>query len=237
MNITCPQCGAKIQLQPRSIQLFCPYCNTPLALEKEPSLETYKLEPTWDEKPIGELVKQFLAQKNRDNTITKQELIYLPFYRLLYELNGRITEKVFSALESPPFPLFSIPSGTLKPVEKDIGGKFLTPQKNLTVILDKIKKDKVKVVEEMLLLYLPFWRITISSNEIIWIDSVHGKILTQNIEEITNKKEKLVKLSLTGLFMLLFIEGIPPLAFPFRFILQCITSVIALYFIIKQFRK
>lgn len=72
MKITCPQCGADIDIQPRSLQLICPFCNTPLILKKEPVLESYRLEPTCEEEPAISFAKQFLIEKNSKDAIVKK---------------------------------------------------------------------------------------------------------------------------------------------------------------------
>ncbi|TET19427.1 MAG: hypothetical protein E3J78_05455, partial [Candidatus Cloacimonadota bacterium] len=83
MKLECPQCGGKCDLQPRSLQLICPFCNTPLAFEKELFLETYKVEPTIEKEPARVLMQQHLCDKGRDDAIIRKEFLYLPFYRFL----------------------------------------------------------------------------------------------------------------------------------------------------------
>ncbi len=233
MKITCPQCGADIALRPRSLQLICTFCNTPLLFEKEPFLESYRLELTCEEEPAISMAKQFLIEKNKTEEITKQEMLYLPFYRFLYEKNGKIVEKAFSALNSPPFLLFSIPSGSVVPLKKDNKEAFIKPEKNLSLILEKMKKEKARSLEEMLLLYLPFWKITISSGEIIWLDAVQGKIFASNVGREQIRTGKLLKILFSGFFILLLIEGIAVHSNVLRFLLQGITAIGFFYFVKK----
>ncbi len=235
MKITCPQCGAEIAIQPRSLQLICTFCNTPLVFDKEPSLESYVIEPTLEEGPAISLAKVFLAEKNRFEEILKKDLLYLPFYRFLYERSGKMVEKVLSASKSTPFPLFTIPSGSMVQIKKDDKEFLVEPEKNLSVVLENLKKEKTKSLEEMLLLYLPFWKVTISSGETIWIDAVQGKVLTHTIFKIQKRTGKLLKSIFTGFFILLLVEGIIVPSYILRFLLQGATALGFFYFIKSKF--
>jgi len=237
MKITCPQCGADIDIQPRSLQLICPFCNTPLILKKEPVLESYRLEPTCEEEPAISFAKQFLIEKNSKDTIVKKELLYLPFYRFLYEKRGKIVEKVFSALRSPPFLLFTIPSGSMVPIKEDNKEIFMKSEKNVSLFLEKMKKEKAKSLGEMLLLYLPFWKITISSGETIWLDALQGKIVTSNVLKAQKRTGKLIKSLLTGFFILLLVEGIAVSSSILRFLLQGVTAMAFFYFMRRKFNN
>ncbi|MCK4577091.1 zinc ribbon domain-containing protein [candidate division WOR-3 bacterium] len=235
MMITCPQCGADITIQPRSLQLICPFCETPLILKKEPLLESYKLEPTCEETPATLIAEQHLVEKSREEKIVKRELHYLPFYRFLSERNGKFVENVFSALSSPPFFLFSIPSGsivTLKENDKDL---LMKPEKSISEILESMKKQKTLCLDEMLLLHIPFWKITISSDEIIWIDAVQGKIHSSTVLEKQKRTGRFLKITLTTLLALLLIEGISVPQVALRLLLQFVTAGFFLFFIRKYF--
>jgi len=234
MKITCPQCGADIEIQPRSLQLICPFCNTQLIFDKELALESYRLKPTCEEEPTRHILKQFLTEKNRIEEIEECQLSYLPFYRFLYEKNNKIVEKIFSALEKPPFPFLSIPSGSMAPMGKDEKILIVKPECNLSSILEKMRRKEAKSLEEMLLIYYPFWRIKISSGETIWLDAVQGKIVSgENLKEQKDMK-KFFKTILIGFFILLLIEGIVVPSHILRILLQGATAIGFFYFARKR---
>lgn len=237
MKITCPQCGADIDIQPRNIQLTCPFCNTPLIFKKEPSLESYRIEPTWEEEPTIALVKQFLIERSLEEKIEKMELLNLPFYRFLYEKKGKIVEKVFSALSSPPFLLFTIPSGSMIPMGENSKGIFVRPEKKLSLVLEKMKKERVKALEEMLLLYFPFWKVTIPSGKIIWLDAVQGKILASNIQKIQKTNARLIKTLFSGLLIVLLVEGFATSSNILGFLLQGVTTIGFFYLMKRKFNN
>jgi hypothetical protein len=87
----------------------------------------------------------------------------------------------------------------------------------------------------MLLLYLPFWKVTISSGETIWIDAVQGKVLAHTIFKIQKRTGKLLKSIFTGFFILLLVEGIIVPSYILRFLLQGATAVGFFYFIKSKF--
>ncbi len=215
MKITCPQCGANIQTQPRSVQLICPFCKTQLLLKKEPFLESYAIEPTCEKKPTQAIAEQFLATRNRTDSIQAMQMLYLPFYRFLYERKGTSREEVVPGLDESPFLLAKIPSGQILSLKHATEREFMKPERNLKTVLEMLKQKKIQSLEEILLLYIPFWKIVISSGETIWIDAVQGKILTTIPAETRVRKSRLLALSLTGLLAFLLLEGlsIPSLAF------------------------
>lgn len=225
MKLSCPQCGADIALQPRSLQLVCPFCNTPLKFSKEPFLERYKMEPTVEEKPATAIAKDVLREQNRTESIAALSMQYLPFYRFLCETQGSFTEHVYSALSQTPFPLFSIPSGTLSAIRETETIEGPEPQKLLSEVLEKAKVKKSKSIDEMLLLFLPFWKITLSSGEIIWIEAVQGGVVASPKKKVTHHKPSIyAKLLFSLLVILMFFEGILVSPLLPRLLLQVITA-------------
>jgi hypothetical protein len=229
MKINCPQCGADIALQPRSIQLRCPFCETPLLLKKDLLLETYKVESTCEEKGAISLVHVLLQEKNRELKVVKTELIFLPFYRFLCEKKGKSHETVYSALRNPPVFLSSIPSGSIVPLDTKETIKKRNVEKNLSEITESMKAEKVQSLEEILLLYIPFYKITLSSGEIVWIDAVQGKVRSDSVLKKRPKTKRFTTLALTGLLIALVIEGILiPLGF-LRPGIQIVTAGVFFY--------
>lgn len=223
MKILCPQCGADIHLQPRSVRLLCPFCNTPLVLDKKLSLESYRLEPTCEQGPVTSIVNQSLKEKGREEKIVNKKMLYIPFYRFLYENEGRFPEKVVCALKSNPFHLFSIPSASIVPIKPEEENQLPQPQKDIFSVLEELKNKGVTSVEEMLLLYIPFWKVILSNNQTIWVEATQGKILSE-IESIKKDKGKLIKIIFSGLLIFLIIEGMIIPSWILRFLLQGITT-------------
>jgi hypothetical protein len=230
MKLSCPQCGADIPLQPRSLQLICPFCNTPIILSKEPSLEHYRMEPTIEEAPAIALAQEVLRTQNRTEEIETKIMYYLPFYRFLSDKNGVYTEQVYSALTDSPFPLFSIPSGTLTPLSEKEPPRGPQPQRQVSEILKGAKLEKTKSIEEMLLLFLPFWKVTLATGEIIWIDAVQGKVVASSAKKRAHHMPGILTRTLFSvLLLLLFVEGIVNAPLPIRLVLQMVTAGIALF--------
>jgi hypothetical protein len=236
MKINCPQCGADIALQPRSIQLRCPFCETPLLLKKDLLLETYKVEPTCEERPAISLVQVLLKEKNRELKVVKTEMIFLPFYRFLCEKKGRSHETVYSALHDPPVFLTSVPSGSIIPLDTKETIKKRKVEKNLSEITESMKVEKVQSLEEILLLYIPFWMITLSSGEIVWIDAVQGKVHSDTVLKKRPKTKRFTTLTLTGLLFALVIEGI---LIPLSFVrpgVQIVTAGVFFYIMKRRLK-
>jgi uncharacterized membrane protein YobD (UPF0266 family) len=232
MKTVCPQCGADIHLQPRSIRLVCPFCNTPLVFDKKLSLESYRLEPTCEQGPAVSIVEQSLKEKGRKEKIVNKKMLYLPFYRFLFENEGMFSEKVVSALKSTPIYLFSIPSASIVSLTPEEENHLPQPQMDIFSVLEELKGQGVKSVEEMLLLYIPFWKVTLSNSRTIWVEATQGKILSE-IESTTKDKGKFTKIIFSGLLILLFIEGIFIPSWILRFFLQGITTG-GLFFFLKR---
>jgi|GEM_PF-6297208 len=236
MKITCPQCGAKIETQPRSIQLICPFCKTPLVLEKKPFLESYKIKPTCEKEPAKEMLLQFLAEKNRYDSMEKMQMLYLPFYRFLYDRKGIFTEEVISALKKPPFLLPGVPSGQILSLKNPVSNEFRKPERSLPTVIEMLKQRKISSVDELFLLYIPFWKILISSAETIWIDAVQGKILTTNLLRSQTKNNQLMTYLLIGLFILLILEGLAVPTLAMRILFQGATAL-AFFLLVKKNKR
>lgn len=237
MKFPCPQCGADIVLQPRSLQLVCPFCHTSLKLSKEPALERYRIEPTIEEKPALAIAHDLLLKQGKAEEISEQTMEYLPFYRFLCEKNGTFIEHVCSALGDSPFPLFSIPSGTLAPIEENgpLGGT--TPAKELFEILKHEKLRKVMSIEEMLLLFVPFWKITLSNGEVIWIDAVEGRAAPLPMRRRARHTPGIFrKLVLSGALIALFIIGIQIVPFPMSMLFQLGGAGLLFFLLRKEMR-
>jgi hypothetical protein len=237
MKTACPQCGADIELQPRALQLICPFCNTALKFTKEPSLERYRIEPTIEETPATAIAREALLKQNRPDSIETKALSYLPFYRFLCEENGSFKEHVCAACADAPFPFFSIPSGTLAVLAKDEPIKGPKPEKPLSEVLSRSKLKNAKSIEEMLLLFLPFWKITLSTGEVIWIDAVEGHVVAApprgKRRPLRDLRTPLI-LSLT--LSILFAAGImiPPLLL--RLPVQMAIAVLGFFILRKEMK-
>ena len=231
MKLSCPQCGADIALQPRSLQLVCPFCNTPLKFSKEPFLERYRMNPTIEEAPATAIAREVLCKQNRAEDIETAMMQYLPFYRFLCEKNGEFSEHVYSALTSTPFPLFSVPSGTLTAIGEKETIKGPEPEKPLSEVLKVAKLRKAKSIEEMLLIFLPFWKITLSTGEIIWIDAVQGRVAVEPVKKKNHRMPNIyTKVLFSILLIILFFEGIVISPFLIRLFLQMVTAAAAFLF-------
>ncbi len=238
MKFSCPQCGADITLQPRSLHLQCPFCSTPLKLSKEPALEHYRMEPSIEEKPAIAIARDAMHKQDRSGTIETAVMYYLPFYRFLCEKDGTFTEHVYSALSEIPFPLFSIPSGTLTVVnEKDVL-KGVKPEKPLSQMLSSANLKKARTIEEMLLLFLPFWKVTLSSGEVIWVDAVEGNTILPPLKKQRAHMPLLRRrVALSILLAVLFLEGILLKPLIPRLLLQGATAGILFYFLIRERKR
>jgi hypothetical protein len=179
------------------------------------------MEPTIEEKPAAAIATDRLRELDNNSGIASQVMEYLPFYRFLCEKDGKFTEHVYSALPSTPFPLFSVPSGKLTAIGKSETLKGPEPRKKLPEIIQKAKLKDIKSMEEMLLIYLPFWKITLSTGESIWIDAVQGRIVQSPTTTAIHHKPSIYrKLVFSGVVVALFVIGIQISPFLIRLLVQ-----------------
>jgi hypothetical protein len=136
-----------------------------------------------------------------------------------------------------PFPLFSIPSGTLTAVQEKKTIQGPQPEKQLSEILEKVNLKKAKSIEEMLLLYLPFWKITLSTGEVIWIDAVQGSVAKSTIKKKIHHLPRIYrKLVLSLTLITLFTVSIQISPFLLRLLFQ-IGGVGLLFFFLRKEMK
>jgi hypothetical protein len=111
------------------------------------------------------------------------------------------------------------------------------PEKRISMILRKAKLEKTKSIEEMLLLYLPFWKITLSTGEIIWIDAVQGRVAKTPIKKKIHHMPSIYrKLAFSITLIALFVVSIQISPFLMRLLFQIGGVGLLFYFLRKEMK-
>jgi hypothetical protein len=89
MIVSCNLCGGENKVHPGQKMLFCSFCGSALAIQKERSLEHLILPHERNDRGAGEALRSYLLSKRRGRCeIGETRFAYLPFV-LVEEENGR----------------------------------------------------------------------------------------------------------------------------------------------------
>lgn len=121
MLVSCNLCGGETRVHPGQKMLFCSFCGSALAIQKEKGLEHLILPHERNDKSAGEALRSYLLSKRRGRCdIVKTDFAYLPFV-LVEEENGRInvvpaSNETWASVSYPP-------SGNYQFYDETIAGK------------------------------------------------------------------------------------------------------------------
>ena len=107
MIVSCNLCGGENKVHPGQKMLFCSFCGSALAIQKEKGLEHLILPHERNDKSAGEALRSHLLSKRRGRCETvKTDFAYLPFV-LVEEESGRTnivpaSEKIWASVSYPP---------------------------------------------------------------------------------------------------------------------------------------
>ena len=88
ISVSCPSCGAPLELQERANVARCPFCDLPLLFRSPDSILAYYLEPKVNRKEIPFHLDRFRKEKGESlsRRVDEIKLYYLPFWRFTCEI-------------------------------------------------------------------------------------------------------------------------------------------------------
>jgi hypothetical protein len=146
MLVSCNLCGGESRVHPGQKMLFCTFCGSALAIQKEKGLEHLILPHERNDRSAGEALRSYLLTKRRGRCeIVETDFAYLPFV-LVEEENGRTnivaaSDETWAAVSYPP-------SGNYQFYDETIAGK------------EKVIPLSDEAVEGERLLHLPVYDLS-----------------------------------------------------------------------------
>ena len=146
MLVSCDLCGGESRVHPGQKMLFCSFCGSALAIQKEKGLEHLILPHERNDKSAGEALQSYLLSRRRGRCdIGEIRFAYLPFV-LVEEENGRMnvvpaSQQTWASVSYPP-------SGNYQFYDETIAGK------------EKVVPLSDEAIEGERLLHLPVYEIS-----------------------------------------------------------------------------
>ncbi len=132
MIVSCNLCGGENKVHPGQKMLFCSFCGSALAIQKERGLEHLILPHERNDRSAGEALRSHLLSKRRGRCETeKTRFAYLPFV-LVEEENGRTkivpaSKETWASVSYPPSGNYQFFDETL------VGNETVVPLSDETV--------------------------------------------------------------------------------------------------------
>lgn len=212
MNISCPECGASLDVGSEHIITKCPYCGVYLYYSKDGFLIRESIKPTHDSSVAKNLIKNLVGE----NLVVNME--YFPFYRIesegkTYFVPGRNVD--LYGMNS------YVPQGDRISLNFDVK----EPELSVDTALNKVG---VETANSIGLIYLPFFTAQ-HGDTIYYIDASTGDILSNKLVE--NKRFYSNKHPLAILnWLAVFIIALIPFDLMFKIIVAVLITAGFWYF-------
>ena len=170
MIVSCNLCGGESRVHPGQKMLFCSFCGSALAIQKERGLEHLILPHERNDKSAGEALRSYLMSKRRGRCeIGEIRFAYLPFV-LVEEENGRtnVIPASGEAWASVSYP----PSGNYQFFDETIAGN------------EKVVPLSDEAVEGERLLHLPVYEVSYKAGGFMGSAAVIGGSWQVQLEDL-----------------------------------------------------